>query len=168
MDLKDFKMTNLELCALQELCRMVKQDYKVKDYKLRELMDTVKDYCISKKEKTMEQYIKYLLRSKLLRPFNIQYEDLLKEAQKVIDEFDKMIKELAESEKNNNQFYIIKDVGKKRFKKWLITKNLTMDQFAKLCGCSTQYISMVINGKKHITKRQENYSKKVVTDAYKK
>ena len=37
---------------------------------------------------------------------------------------------------------------KKLFEIWLITQDYTLNDFAKKCGCSAQYICSVINGKK--------------------
>lgn len=40
-----------------------------------------------------------------------------------------------------------------KFKIWLVKNHLTMREFAKKCGCSVQYISMVSSGKKPLTKK---------------
>ena len=38
-----------------------------------------------------------------------------------------------------------------RFKKWLVGKNMSMSEFARICGVSKQYISSVCCGKNYIT-----------------
>lgn len=39
---------------------------------------------------------------------------------------------------------------KVKFLTWLVKQNMSMRDFAKKCGCSHQYISAVINGKKPV------------------
>lgn len=38
-----------------------------------------------------------------------------------------------------------------RFRKWLVSKNLTVNRFSKECGCSRQYIEKIIHAEKKIT-----------------
>lgn len=47
--------------------------------------------------------------------------------------------------------YFITKQALTRFKKWLVDKNLTVNRFAKLCGCSRQYLEQVLKGNKKIT-----------------
>lgn len=47
--------------------------------------------------------------------------------------------------------YFITNQAQTRFKKWLVEKHLTVNRFAKQCGCSRQYIEQVLSGKKKIT-----------------
>lgn len=47
--------------------------------------------------------------------------------------------------------YFITKQALTRFKKWLIDKGLTVNRFAKQCGCSRQYLEQVLAGKKKIT-----------------
>lgn len=49
-------------------------------------------------------------------------------------------------------YYVMTPCGRKTFQKWLKDKDLSMRKFAKRCGCSTAYISRVVNAKSHITK----------------
>lgn len=48
--------------------------------------------------------------------------------------------------------YFITKRALTRFKKWLMDKSLTVNSFAKQCGCSRQYIEQVLKGDKKITK----------------
>lgn len=100
--LKDFSGEEVEKTALQELSSLINQKYRRIYNAFIQLVDTVIDYCIEKNEKSFESLIKYLLRSKLLKPYNIQYEDLIAEAQKTIDEFNKIIKELNKDDKQRS------------------------------------------------------------------
>lgn len=47
--------------------------------------------------------------------------------------------------------YFITKQAHTRFKKWLVDKNLTVNKFAKGCGCSRQYIERVLKGDAKIT-----------------
>ena len=47
--------------------------------------------------------------------------------------------------------YFITEQAHTRFKKWLVDKKLTVNRFAKQCGCSRQYLEQVLAGKKKIT-----------------
>ena len=47
--------------------------------------------------------------------------------------------------------YFITKQAHKRFKKWLVDKGLTVNKFAKQCGCSRQYLEQILKGKKKIT-----------------
>ena len=47
--------------------------------------------------------------------------------------------------------YFITKQAHTRFKKWLVDKNLTVNRFAKQCGCSRQYLEQILAGKKKIT-----------------
>ena len=51
----------------------------------------------------------------------------------------------------NSMSYEITQKAKIRFKKWLVEQETSMNQFAKKCGVSHQYISSVINGKINVT-----------------
>lgn len=93
-NLKDFSGEEVEKVALYELSSLINQKYRRIYNSFIQLVDTVVNYCVEKDEATYESLIKYLLRSKLLKPYNIQYDDLIAEAQKTIDEFNKMMKEL--------------------------------------------------------------------------
>lgn len=94
MSLKDFSGTQLEKTALHELSTLVWQKYKSKYNAFVNLLDTIESYCIEKNETTFEAFIKYAIRSKLLKPYNIQYDDLIAEAQKTIDEFNKLVERM--------------------------------------------------------------------------
>lgn len=50
------------------------------------------------------------------------------------------------------QGYFITKQAFTRFKKWLVDKSLTVNSFAKQCGCSRQYIEQILAGKRKITK----------------
>lgn len=95
---KDFNGEEVEKTALHELSSLINQKYRRIYNSFIQLVDTVIDYCIEKNETTYEALIKYLLRSKLLKPYNIQYDDLIAEAQKTIDEFNKIVKELSKDD----------------------------------------------------------------------
>jgi len=47
--------------------------------------------------------------------------------------------------------HFITEAARLRFKKWLVEKNLTVNKYAKLCGCSRQYIEQILGGKRKIT-----------------
>ena len=47
--------------------------------------------------------------------------------------------------------YFITEEARINFKKWLLEKHLTVNKFAKGCGCSRQYIERVLQGKAKIT-----------------
>ena len=47
--------------------------------------------------------------------------------------------------------HFITKAAEVRFRKWLVEKNLTVNKFSKLCGCSRQYLEQVLAGKKKIT-----------------
>lgn len=49
------------------------------------------------------------------------------------------------------QGYFITEEARLTFKKWLLENNLTVNKFAKGCGCSRQYIERVLKGKAKIT-----------------
>lgn len=53
--------------------------------------------------------------------------------------------------KKVKNYYIMTNEGKTRFKCWLVKKGISMRKFAKMCGVSQNYISLVVNGKSHIT-----------------
>ena len=56
--------------------------------------------------------------------------------------------------------YFITEEARTRFKKWLIDQNLTVNKFAKGCGCSRQYIERVLQGKAKITSSVIEHFKK--------
>lgn len=47
--------------------------------------------------------------------------------------------------------YFITKQAHTRFKKWLVDKSLSVNSFAKRCGCSRQYLEQILAGKKKIT-----------------
>ena len=47
--------------------------------------------------------------------------------------------------------YFITEEARINFKKWLLEKHLTVNKFAKGCGCSRQYLEQILAGKKKIT-----------------
>ena len=59
--------------------------------------------------------------------------------------------------KNGNY---ITEAAKLRFKKWLVVKGLTVNKFAKGCGCSRQYLEQILAGKKKITESVRDHFKK--------
>lgn len=101
MSLKDFEGSEIEKTALHELSSLIWQKYKSKYDSFIKLLDVIEDYCREKNEKTFEAFIKYALRSKLLKQYNIEYDDLIAEAQKTIDEFNRLVKELYHGSTSN-------------------------------------------------------------------
>lgn len=59
-------------------------------------------------------------------------------------------KEAAEMPKKVNG-HMVTEKARVRFKVWLAKNNLSMVEFAKRCGCSRQYLSSAIDGKRKIT-----------------
>lgn len=49
--------------------------------------------------------------------------------------------------------YFITESARIRFKKWLVDKNLTVNKFAPMCGCSRQYLEQILAAKKRVTAR---------------
>ena len=62
--------------------------------------------------------------------------------------------------KKNDNYYIMTESGRKRFKVWLAKNGLSARQFAIKCGVSHQYISRVINSQDHITHKTIEIFKK--------
>ena len=56
--------------------------------------------------------------------------------------------------------YFITEEARLRFKTWLLEQNLTVNRFAKGCGCSRQYIERVLKGKAKITSSVLDHFKK--------
>ena len=50
-------------------------------------------------------------------------------------------------------YYVATPSALKRFKVWLTKNELTLQEFAKQCEVSKAYISSVMHGKRHITKK---------------
>ena len=56
-------------------------------------------------------------------------------------------------------YYMLDDEDRKSIKKQMIDLNLTLTQMADNLGVSKAYISSVINGSRHFTKKTENMLK---------
>ena len=47
--------------------------------------------------------------------------------------------------------YLISEEAIKRFKVWLVQNDMTVNSFAKKCGCKRQYLQRVLYGKINVT-----------------
>lgn len=47
--------------------------------------------------------------------------------------------------------YYVTETARLRFRKWLLVNKLTVNKFAKGCGCSRQYIERVLKGETKVT-----------------
>lgn len=61
---------------------------------------------------------------------------------------------------NIKEGYFIENEQRIKFKIWLTINNLSLNQFSKNCGCSRQYLSQVLSGKKKVTQIAIEHFKK--------
>ena len=59
--------------------------------------------------------------------------------------------DFARKERNFMSYRLITQNERKRFKKWLIDKDMSMREFARQNNISVVYISNLMNGKEHLT-----------------
>ena len=52
----------------------------------------------------------------------------------------------------NKIYYYFEQIEKIAFNIFLLKSNISMKQFAKLCGISMAYLSLIVNGRRAITK----------------
>lgn len=62
--------------------------------------------------------------------------------------------------KKVKNYYIVTADGKRTFQHWLINHSLSLRKFAARCGVSAVYISLVMNGKSHVTAKAREIFKK--------
>ena len=75
--------------------------YHIKEKDFFKTFDAIKEYCIKNNRATFEYVWKYLIASKLLNKYSFDIDALKEEARQIIDDFNKLIQELMESEKEN-------------------------------------------------------------------
>lgn len=66
---------------------------------------------------------------------------------------------------NIKPHYYVTDQAAKRFKKWLIDKNMSLNEFSKKAGCSRQYLSKILKGQLSVTKTAREWFAKGGYDA---